>query len=170
TEDKLARMQNGDGSFAWFPGGRGDFYMTLFVLDGMANLTEFGIEPPRAITGRAIAFVVRELPRHMTKDEADLSLFAYGAHVLTAFDPKKFAEAVAAHKQAVAWMRHVIANRQVLTPLGRAYAARTLDRLGDHARAMEFLESALDGSRTDPTIGVYWTPERYSWRWYSDSV
>src|SRR5262249_14146133 len=74
-EEKLARMQNGDGSFAWFPGGRGDFYMTLLVLDGLANLTEFGIDPPRDLTRNAIAFAVRELPRHMTKDEAELALF-----------------------------------------------------------------------------------------------
>src|SRR5262249_53046911 len=107
TEDKLARMQNGDGSFAWFPGGRGDFYMTLLVLDGMANLTEFGIEPPQTITRRALAYVTGELPRHMTRDETDLSLFAYGAHVLTAFDPAKFPEAAAARKSAAGWMRHV---------------------------------------------------------------
>ena len=170
TEDKLARMQNGDGSFAWFPGGHGDFYMTLFVLDGMANLTEFGIEPPNSITRRAINYVVSELPRHMTKEESELSLLAYGAHVLTAFDPQKFPEAQRARKEVASWMKFVLANRQILTPLGRAYAARTMERLGNHPLAMELLESALDGSRTDPLIGTYWTPERYSWRWYSDSV
>jgi uncharacterized protein YfaS (alpha-2-macroglobulin family) len=48
--------------------------------------------------------------------------------------------------------------------------ARVEARLGDRAAAMLLLESALDGSKSDPLIGVYWTPERYSWMWYSDSV
>jgi uncharacterized protein YfaS (alpha-2-macroglobulin family) len=43
-------------------------------------------------------------------------------------------------------------------------------RLGDKKVAMELLESALDGAKRDPVVGVYWTPERYSWLWYTDSV
>jgi len=28
----------------------------------------------------------------------------------------------------------------------------------------------MDGTREDPIAGVYWTPEKYSWVWYSDTV
>jgi len=67
-------------------------------------------------------------------------------------------------------MKYVLANRQVLTPYGRAWCARVMWRLRDKKLALELLDSALDGARTDPVTGVYWTPERYSWMWYSDSV
>ena len=67
-------------------------------------------------------------------------------------------------------MKYVLANRQILTPFGRAWCARVEARLGDRKTALELLESALDGAKRDPVVGVYWTPERYSWMWYSDTV
>ena len=39
---KLGRAQNGSGGFPWFPGGRDDFYMTLYVLEQLSILQEFG--------------------------------------------------------------------------------------------------------------------------------
>ena len=51
---KLARSQNGSGAFPWFPGGRDDFYMTLYVLEQLAILQDFGITPPHDMVARAL--------------------------------------------------------------------------------------------------------------------
>ncbi|MDB4969934.1 MAG: Large extracellular alpha-helical protein [Myxococcales bacterium] len=167
---KLARAQNGSGAFPWFPGGRDDFYMTLYVLEQLAMLQDFGIQPPRDMVSRALGYVGRELPHRIKKDEADVAYLAYGSYVLTSFDPQKYPDAGRLRGEVAAWMKYVLANRQLLTPYGRAWCARVMWRLEDKKLALELLESALDGAKSDPVTGVYWTPERYSWMWYSDTV
>ncbi len=167
---KLGRAQNGSGGFPWFPGGRDDFYMTLYVLEQLAILQDFGVTPPHEMIARALRYVEGELPRHLQKDEASVSYLAYGSYVLTSWDPQKYPEAARLRGEVASWMKYVLANRQILTPFGRAWCARVEARLGDRKTALELLESALDGAKTDPVVGVYWTPERYSWMWYSDSV
>lgn len=168
--DKLKRAQNGSGGFPWFPGGHDDFYMTLYVLEQLAMLQEFGITPPQDVVTRALAYVGRELPQHLKKEDTHVAFLAYGAYVLTSFDGKRYPLVAQLRPQIDKWMRYVLENKQILTPFGRAWCARTMARLGDRKTALELLESALDGSKTDPVVGVYWTPERYSWMWYSDSV
>ena len=167
---KLERMQNGSGAFPWFPGGRDDFYMTLYVLEQLSLLQEFGMAPPREVVKRALAYVARELPSRVKKDESNVSYLAYGSYVISSFDPQRYPEAAAMRSEVANWMKYVLANRQLLTPFGRAWCARVMARLGDKKTALELLESALDGAKRDPVVGVYWTPERYSWMWYSDSV
>jgi alpha-2-macroglobulin len=161
---QLKRAQRPDGGFPWFPGGQANVYMTLYALESLAMLQDFDVQPPKDMIERALAFVARELPRHMEKKEASVAFLAYGAYVLTAFDLKRF------RGEVDKWVAYVLENRTLLTPFGRAWMARVLHRLGDGAKSTELLESALDGSRRDPIGGVYWTPERYSWMWYSDSV
>lgn len=169
--EKLSRMQSGSGGFPWFPGGRENLYMTLYALEQLGMLQEFGIAPPRQVVTRALAYVAAELDRRQTKlEEADIAYLAYGAYVLTSFDGKLYPEAAQLRTGVQAWMKRVLANKQLLTPFGRAWSARVMARLGDQKTALMLLESALDGAKRDPLLGVYWTPERYSWLWYSDSV
>ena len=167
---KLTRAQNGSGAFPWFPGGQDDFYMTLYVLEQLAMLQEFGITPPHDVVARALAYVARKMPEHRKRAEADVAFLAYGSYVVTAFDPRAYPEAARLRDDVQRWMKYVLANKQILTPYGRAWCARVEARLGDKPTAMALLESALDGAKTDPVVGVYWTPERYSWLWYSDTV
>jgi uncharacterized protein YfaS (alpha-2-macroglobulin family) len=171
--EKLARMQSGSGGFPWFPGGRENLYMTLYALEQLGMLQEFGITPPREIVTRALAYVASELAQK-TKvkavEESTVAYLAYGSYVLTSFDAKSYPEAAKLRPDVQAWMKRVLANKQILTPFGRAWSARVMARLGDKPTALALLESALDGAKRDPLIGVYWTPERYSWMWYSDSV
>ncbi|HEX4458392.1 MAG TPA: alpha-2-macroglobulin family protein [Polyangia bacterium] len=169
--EKLARMQTGSGGFPWFAGGHDNLYMTLYVLEQLGMLQEFGIDAPHDVVKRALAYVAHELAHEPTKvDEASLAYLAYGAYVLTSFDGARYPAVKALRPDVEAWMKRVVANKLHLTPFGRAWAARVMARLGDQTTALMLLESALDGAKRDPVIGVYWTPERYSWLWYSDSV
>src|SRR5439155_17251565 len=162
---KLAQLQLPSGGFPWFAGGRENFYMTLYALEQFALLGEHGIAPPAIVVARAVRYVLAELPRHLKKDETNLAFLAYGAYVLTALPP-----AAQARPQVETWMQEVRKSQRLLTPYGRAWIARVEERLGHHARALELLESALDGARTDPLTGVYFAPERYSWLWYRDTI
>jgi alpha-2-macroglobulin len=166
---KLQAAQNASGAFPWFPGGRDNFYMTLYVLEQLAQLRDFGVELPAPLVKRALSYVRGEMGEHLKGNEADVAFLAYGAYVVTAFGDH-FADAQAMTGDVKKWMKYVLDNRRILTPYGRAWCARVEARLGDRKLALELLDSALDGAKNDPVTGVSWTPERYSWLWYSDSV
>jgi hypothetical protein len=167
---KLKSAQHGSGGFPWFPGGHENLYMTLYVLEQLALLQEFGVTPPRDMVDRALAWVAQELPRHQKADEGNVAFLAYASYVVTSFDARAYPSAAGLRPEAQKWMKWVLANRQLLTPYGRAWCARVEARLGDKKQALELLESALDGAKRDPVVGVYWAPERFSWMWYSDTV
>ena len=39
----LAKMQNNDGGFPWFPGGRSNDYITLHIMSGFGRLRHLGV-------------------------------------------------------------------------------------------------------------------------------
>src|SRR5436309_11443489 len=41
---QMADWQNGDGAWPWFPGGRGDDYITLYITTGFGRLRHLGVD------------------------------------------------------------------------------------------------------------------------------
>jgi uncharacterized protein YfaS (alpha-2-macroglobulin family) len=170
TFDKLKSAQLSNGAFPWWPGGRADAYMTLYVLAGLAEVRRYGVEAPQEMIKRALSYVNREIPLRLKAEEYNLGLVAYAAYVVTSFSPQEFPEAKAGYNAAKSWVVFLEKHLHALTPFGKAYLAYTYLRLGDGKRANELLDMAMDGAREDPIAGVYWAPEKYSWVWYSDTV
>jgi uncharacterized protein YfaS (alpha-2-macroglobulin family) len=166
---KLKSYQLADGSFPWFPGGRSSPYMTLLVLAGFAEAQRYGVTPPPEIVPRALAYVNREIPKHLKPEEGELSLILYSAYVVTSF-PKTMPGAAQGWRFAKAWADYADKYTDALTPFGRGYAAYVYWRLGEREKADSYLARALDGIRVDPIAGAYWAPEKISWLWYNDTV
>jgi uncharacterized protein YfaS (alpha-2-macroglobulin family) len=166
---KLKSYQNPDGSFPWFPGGRSSLYMTVYALDGLAEAARYGVPVPREMAQRALAYVISEIPGYMKGDGEHLALSLYAAYVITSF-PKSWPESRTALQYAKVWADFADRHAAALTPFGRAYAAYVYMRLGEKAKAESYLDRAMDGARSDDIAGVYWTPEKISWLWYSDTV
>jgi uncharacterized protein YfaS (alpha-2-macroglobulin family) len=172
-EANLARLRSAqlaNGAFPWWPGGRADPYMTLYVLSGLAEARRYGVDVPSDMIGRALAYVNSKIPSMLEPNERDLSLVAFAAYVVTSYSPDEFPEAKKGHKAAESWVVFLDRYVYAMTPFGKAYLAYTHLRLGNRVRAGELLDMAMDGAREDPVAGVYWTPEKYSWVWYSDTV
>jgi len=169
---RLKAAQLGNGGFPWWPGGEADPYMTLYVLAGFAELERYGIRTHEyMMIGRALDYVINEIPRLPARTEArQLALASYAAYVVTAFDPQRYYEAKEGHESAKTWVKYLKQHVDALTPLGKAYLSYTCHRLGDKEKAEELLDLAMVGAREDAVAGVYWTPEKYSWVWYSDTV
>ncbi|MDH5173684.1 MAG: MG2 domain-containing protein [Elusimicrobiota bacterium] len=170
TFDKLQSAQLSDGAFPWWPGGRADAYMTLYVLAGLAEARRYGVDVPEDMIQRALGYVNKEIPLRLKAEARFLSLVSYAAYVVTSYSTEEFSEAKKGHEAARFWVKFLEKHIHALTPFGKAYLAYTYLRLGDRKRAGEVLDMAMDGSREDPIAGVYWTPEKYSWVWYSDTV
>ncbi len=168
--EKLKSAQLSNGGFPWWPGGEADPYMTLYVLDGFAEVRRYGVNVPRDIISKALSYIIREIPHLLKVEERYLTLVSYSAYVITSFSPEDFPQAQESHKLAKDWITFLEKNIHTLTPFGKAYLAYTYLRVGNKKRANEILDMAMDGAREDPLTGVYWTPEKYSWLWYSDTV
>ncbi|MCM2267284.1 MAG: MG2 domain-containing protein [Elusimicrobiales bacterium] len=166
---KLKAYQSPDGSFPWFPGGHASLYLTLYVLEGLAEAARYGVDVPQEMARRALAYVLAEVPSHLKPEEEQTSLILYAAYVVTAF-PESWAESRTARTYAKAWVDYADKHANAMTAFGKAYAAYVYLRLGEGEKAQSYLDRAMDGARTDDIAGVYWTPEKISWRWYNDTV
>ncbi len=168
--NKLKAAQLANGAFPWWPGGRPDPYMTLYVLSGLAEARRYGVEVPEDMIQKALGYVNKEIPLLLKAEERELALVSYAAYVVTSYSPEEFSEARKGYQAVESWVVFLERHIHALTPFGKAYLAYTYLRLGDKEKAESILDMAMDGVREDPVAGVYWTPEKYSWVWYSDTV
>jgi uncharacterized protein YfaS (alpha-2-macroglobulin family) len=167
---RLKSAQLANGAFPWWPGGEADPYMTLYVLSGLAEARRYGVDVPADMIQKALRYVNATIPLRLEAEERQLSLVAFAAYVVTSYSPEEFREARDGHEAAASWVVFLDRHVYAMTPFGKAYLAYTHFRLGNRVRAGELLDMAMDGAREDPVAGVYWTPEKYSWVWYSDTV
>ncbi|HOI41789.1 MAG TPA: hypothetical protein PK523_02500, partial [Elusimicrobiales bacterium] len=167
--EKLASYQLSDGSFPWFPGGRSNLHMTLYVLEGFAEGERYGVDAPDAMARKALKYVLDEIPGRMKPEPAETSMLLYAAYVVSAFEGK-WPESRTALKYAKLWADYADKHYRAMTPMGKAYAAYAYLRLGEKDKAELYLKRAMDGSREDEVSGLYWAPEKISWLWYNDTV
>jgi uncharacterized protein YfaS (alpha-2-macroglobulin family) len=170
TFNKLRAAQLPNGAFPWWPGGKADPYMTLYVLAGLAEARRYGVNVPIDMIQRALKYVNETIPLMLKAEERFLATVCYAAYVVTSYSPEDFPEAKKGFEAAESWAVFLERHFHALTPLGKAYLAFTYLRLGEKEKASDTLDAAMDGAREDEIAGVYWTPEKYSWVWYSDTV
>ncbi len=166
----LKASQLSSGAFPWWPGGREDLYMTLYALSSLAEAKRYGVALDSGMVNRALGYVNAAVPRDFKPEPYQLSIIAFASYAVTSFPAKEYPEAAKSADLVKGWLAFLYEHRFALTPLGKGYLAHVYFRLGDKDKGDEVLAMALDGAREDPVTGVYWTPEAYSWVWYSDTV
>ncbi|MCB0635219.1 MAG: hypothetical protein KDC54_01300, partial [Lewinella sp.] len=68
--EKLRQRQEDNGGFAWFPGGNESWYVSQYVVEGLAHLQTLGVDDvsqdPQAaeMLSRAVRYIDEELIRH----------------------------------------------------------------------------------------------------------
>src|SRR4051794_40175841 len=146
-QKRLAEMQLGDGAWPWFPGGRPDDYITLYITTGYGRLRHLGVKVDDVPAVRALARldgwvdqIYRKILERKVQDKNNLSptiaLYLYGRSFFLL--DKQVAPA---HKEAVDyflaqakkhWLK--LASRQ-----SQAHLAIALDRFGDKKAAKGIL-------------------------------
>lgn len=166
---ELKTRQNASGGFSWFSGGREDLYITLVVLEGLSEAALYGVDFPKDMYESALNYVYNELPKYLKATIGELQFLIYGAYIFTAFDTK--GKNFSHNKEVVSvWLPFIEKHDPLITPLGHAYMANIYKRLGMDKKSDTSLNRALNGSKKDPLMGIYWAPEERSWMWYSDTV
>jgi len=161
---QLFAMQTAGGGFPWFAGGQPDFYMTLYVLSGLARARQYGLPAPENVVARACAYTVREagIKRGLAQDDISYKLFA--AYVFASLDRRQY------RSQVKNWLADCVKYKRAMLPAGKAQAAVVYKWLGDIKNAEAFMDAALEHAKTDPVTGVYFAPEQKAWLWYNDSI
>lgn len=177
TLQKLTAQQLADGSWPWFPGGRGNDFITLYITTGFGRLRHLGADISVAAALKSLNRLdawmderYREILRRPDKQEYVPSpLDAFYLYGRSFFLKDK---AVApAQQEAVDfylsqarsfWLK--LADRQ-----SQGHLALALHRWGgdaNRAAAQAIMRSLKERSVTTPEMGMFWRETELSWWWY----
>ena len=179
TLRKLTEMQLGDGSWPWFPGGRGNDYITLYITTGFGRLRHLGadinVAPAIRSLQRLDAWMTEEYqriqkwtkPGEYVPSSTD-ALYLYGRSFFLKDMPIG-----AQHKQAIEffltqarkfWLKTDC--RQTQGHLAVALKRfNTLNALNDPT-PRDIMKSIKERSVSNEEMGMFWRETELSWWWY----
>jgi hypothetical protein len=172
---KLEAMQLADGAWPWFPGGRGDSYITLYVVTGFGRLKHMDVAAvPQTAALKALTHldgwikeVYDEIVKAGHKGENQLSstiaLYLYGRSFYLKERPIPDSSRTAVDyflgQAAQYWLK--LDYRQ-----SQAHLALALARFGDAETAKKIMRSMKERSQVDEEMGRFWSELEGSWWWY----
>lgn len=170
---KLTEMQGTDGLWPWFPGGKGNPYISLHIVTGFARLRE--MEVPTDITPALKALsaidseVVRKhnlLRKHDRLEQENLSPWiAHYLYTRTLFLSEKAIDSQTRPAYDY-YINQAEAHWTSLPRFSRGQAALALHRLEKDKTAKLITRSLRENAIIDEEFGMYWddTPGWYWWQ------
>jgi len=175
TFRKLSEMQLDDGLWPWFPGFRGDEYMTLYIVTGFGRLRHLGVEKVDVSAAlKALGALdgwvdqqYRDILKHGDPDKnhltSTIAFYLYGRSFFLTDKPvgKTAQEAVnyflgQARKY---WVE--LKCRQ-----SQGHLAIALKRFGDTDTPVAIMKSIKEYSVSSEELGMFWRDTELSWWWF----
>ncbi len=176
--DKLSQMQLGDGAWPWFPGGRANDYITLYVTTGFGRLRQLGadvdVNPAIRALDRLDWWLKKrydEIQKRGDLDKNNLSqtvcLYMYGRSFFLKDKPVD-------DKYNVAFDYFVGQAKEHWTSLNnrqsQGHLAIALKRIGDRQTPIAIMASLTERSLQDDEMGMFWREGDKSWWWYKAPI
>ena len=171
---KLSQRQYNSGLWPWFPGGRGNEYITLYIVTGFGRLRHLGagnidVAPAVKALQALDAWMdarYREILRLRLQDHDNLSpliaFYLYGRSFFLADQP-----VAAEHQEAVDyWLDQGQRYWLSVSRKSQAHLAVALKRFGDRETPEQIIQSIREHSVTDEELGMFWRDTERSWWWY----
>ena len=177
--DRLSGMQYHDGLWPWFDGGRGNEYISLYIVTGFARLRALGVETDITPALKALPALDRELQKYYddikkAKMLEENNLTPWIAHHLytrsfflkdRAID-RSSQEAFDYFKAQAAKHWASLGSR-----MARAHAALALNRLGDPTTAKLITRSLKENAVTSEEMGMWWKDSQGDgWWWWQAPI
>ncbi|MBI2929110.1 MAG: hypothetical protein HYY24_25885 [Verrucomicrobia bacterium] len=179
TLQKLAEAQLGDGAWPWFPGGRGNDYITLYIATGFGRLRHLGVdvkvEPAVRSLDRLDGWIderYRDILKHAKKEDNHLTttiaLYLYGRSFFLKDKP-----IAPQHKEAVDyflaqarkyWLQ--LGERQSQGHLALALKRFNAFNASNDSTPLDVMKSLKERSVTNEELGLFWRDTELSWWWY----
>lgn len=171
---KLAESQLENGVWSWFPNGRPNDYITLYITSGFGRLRHLGVDIDVAPAIRALtrldAWIAESHQRikddrtpeqnHLT---AEIAFFLYGRSFFLKDSPP-----AGPAREAIDFF--LTQARDHWTKLGarqsQGHLALALHRFDDPTTSRAIVKSIAERAVTDPELGMFWRDTEPSWWWY----
>ena len=174
---ELQEMQLGDGSWPWFPGGRGNDYITLYIATGFGRLRHLGVDvlPPGLlrVLNHLDAWMDEEYRRLLQRtnpDEYVLSstdcLYLYGRSFFLKDRPPARQYEAALNFFLKQGRKYWL---QVGTRQSQGHLALACQRWGGDenlAVARDIMRSIKERGVSNEEMGLFWRETELSWWWY----
>jgi hypothetical protein len=171
---KLQQMQQDSGLWPWFPGCRGNNYITLYITTGFGRLRHLGVQDMDvSLAIKALDALdkwmherYRWILEHSDKDENHLSptvsFYLYGRSFFLADKSVR-----TTYQEALDyWLDQAGQYWYGLWRQSQAHLAIALKRFGNQQVADEIMQSIREHSITDEELGMYWRDLERSWWWH----
>ncbi|MBM3983537.1 MAG: hypothetical protein FJ304_25350, partial [Planctomycetes bacterium] len=171
--DKLAQMQYADGSWPWFPGGRGNDYITLYITTGFGRMRHLGVKVDTAPAVKALARLdnwMQEQYAWAQKHDPEknhlsstMALYLYGRSFFLADKP-----VANQHRAAIDyWLGQAKTYwLQLAVRQSQAHLALALKRFGtDKVTPTDIMKSIKERSKNEEEMGMYWRDTELSYSW-----
>jgi hypothetical protein len=179
TLQKLTEMQLPDGSWPWFPGGRGNDYITLYITTGFGRLRNLGVDINTAPAIKSLNRLDAWMDEHYREilrmaepakyvPSATDTLYLYGRSFFLKDQP-----VAAPHKEAIDfflarardhWLK--VADRQSQGHLAIALKRFNAFNAFNDSTPSDIMKSVKERSVTNEEMGMFWRETELSWWWY----
>ncbi|MFG0260978.1 MAG: alpha-2-macroglobulin family protein, partial [Novipirellula sp. JB048] len=170
---KLTEMQLEDGSWPWFPGGRGNDFITLYITTGFGRMRHLGVEvdmqPALRSLTRLDAWVTKQY-EELNSDNRKayhlsptIALYLYGRSFFLKDQP-----VAPEHREAVDYWIDQAKNHwlKLAVRQSQAHLAVALKRFDELEAAKAIMASIKERSVRDEELGMFWRENELSWWWY----
>ncbi|MCP9200887.1 MG2 domain-containing protein [Gramella sp. GC03-9] len=168
---KLRLLQNSSGAFPWFSRGRDNWYITQYIVSGMARLKELGIElEAEEVLRNAISYLDSEFRYRESQLDSEAGKKAfYGSRFALRYlharkDHLNKFEFPANMKSLVDSLVRVQKKNWLELPLyDKAQLALVLEKFGENETAKNILISLKEQAVRSDEYGMYWKENQSSW-------
>jgi uncharacterized protein YfaS (alpha-2-macroglobulin family) len=167
---KLESMQIDNGAWPWFPGGRENEFITLYLVSGFGRLGNLGVAIDDDLALRALDRLdawITERHQECLRDKVDRfgsteALYLYARSFFLDRRP-----VAGEHQPAIDYFSALAKKDWPDLPrLSQAHIALGLKRFGDQETPTAIVASFLERSVNDEELGRYWRDTEQHWWWY----
>ncbi|HLP06793.1 MAG TPA: alpha-2-macroglobulin family protein, partial [Opitutaceae bacterium] len=174
TLRKLADQQLGNGLWPWFPGGRENEYISLYIVTGFGRLRHLGVAIDAAPAVKALGALdawiderYREIqrlphPEEYVPNHTDV-IYLYGRSFFLEDQP-----VAQERRAAVDFFLGQLRKFWLKTDcrMCQAQGALALQRFGDKQTPLAIVRSLKERSVSNEELGMFWRDTELSWWWY----
>lgn len=167
---KLESMQIDNGAWPWFPGGRENEFITLYLVSGFGRLGHLGVAIDDNLALGALDRLdawITERYQACLRDKVDRfgsteALYLYARSFYLERRPL-----APEHQPAIDYFRGLaVKGWPDLARQSQAHVALGLKRFGDPRTPGAIVASLLERSVNDEELGRYWRDTEQHWWWY----
>ena len=177
---KLRALQNGNGSWSWWPGMEGSFYMTVSISEMLTRLNVMAgkQQETASMLNNAFKFMGKEIVEDVKKmkkwekengkDYGFPSFKALQYLYICALDGRELPKDVrAANEYLIAKMKKDIKNQTIYE---KALSAIILQKIGEKKRSAEYAQSLKEYTVFTEEKGRYYDTPRAGYSWYDYKI